>query len=108
MEDKRRFRRVAFKGPVQFRTKSQGEPAACVAYDLSERGIRLNSSDFIPAREEMVLTLQMDFGVQIDLPGRVIWVQRVPHAENYHIGLEFVQPADNQVLHELQEYIESH
>lgn len=109
MEDKRRFRRIPFREPVQFRSKDHAEPAGCVAYDLSERGIRLNSQNFIAVKEELALTLQMDFGTQIDVQGRVVWVQRVPHAEYYQVGLEFPPgSAEPQAFTELQEYIQSH
>ena len=97
MEDKRRFRRVAFREPVQFRTKAHSEPEGCVACDLSEVGIRLSSPNFIPIKEEIALTFRVDDGNQIDFNGRVVWVQRVPHSEYYQLGLEFAPPqADNQ------------
>ena len=109
MEDKRRFRRVPFKEPVQFRTKDYLEPVGCVAHDISERGIRISSQDFIPLKEEVDLTLQMDFGIQVDVQGRVVWVQRVPHAEYYQVGLEFFSQQSNaRVFEELQEYIQSY
>ena len=109
MEDKRRFRRITFKEPVQFRTRGHSEPEGCVGCDLSEVGIRLYSHNFIPIKEEMALTLQVDAEKQIDLQGRVVWVQRVPHSEYYQLGLEFAsQQPDNQSQKKLQEYIQSH
>jgi hypothetical protein len=109
MEDKRRFRRIPFKEPVQFRIKEQAESAGCIAFDLSERGIRLTNQDFIPIRKEVTLTLQMDSGLQFDVQGQVVWIQRVPHSEYYQLGLEFSsQQADQKVFEELQEYLQAH
>ena len=109
MEDKRRSRRINFREAVQFQTKSYIEPAGCLACDLSESGIKLNNNGFIAPNEEMSLTLQLAWGNQINLQGRVVWVQRVPHSEYYQMGLEFAtRPVDSPNLEKLKEYVQSH
>ena len=108
MEEKRRFKRVPFKEPVQFRTPSQMEPGACLACDLSEVGIRLNSDKFIPLQERMALTLQVGAGNPINVQGHVAWIQRVPHSDYYQMGLAFDPDTDDRSLKVLQEYIQSH
>ena len=107
MENKRQSLRIPYREAVQFLTPGQSEPEACLACDLSEGGIRLNSFKFIPLHEKMALTLQVDTGNPIDVQGRVVWVQRVPHSEYYQVGLVFDPPPANEALEELQEYIQS-
>ena len=104
MLEKRRFRRIAYKEPVQFRVPGQAEPEGCLACDLSEVGIRFNSHKFIPLQERMAITLEGNINIQ----GQVMWVQRVPHSEYYQVGLAFDPDTDDQSLKELQEYIQSH
>ena len=108
MLEKRRFRRIAYKEPVQFRVPGQAEPEGCLACDLSEVGIRLNSHKFIPLQERMAITLPVNDEDAIDIQGQVVWVQRVPHSEYYQVGLAFDPDTDDQSLKELQEYIQSH
>ena len=108
MEDKRRFTRISYKHAVQYRTPGQSEPEACLACDLSEVGIRLNSFRFIPLKERMALTLDLDTDTPVNVQGQVIWVQRVPHSEYYQLGLAFDPDTDDRALQELQEYVQSH
>lgn len=108
MEEKRRFKRITFREPVQFRTPGQMESASCLACDLSEVGIRLNSDKFIPLRERMAITLQMYTKNPVNFQGHVAWIQRVPHSEYYQLGLAFDPDIDDQSLRMLQEYIQSH
>jgi hypothetical protein len=108
MEDKRRFTRIPFKEAIQYRTPGQSEAEACIACDLSEVGIRLNSFRFIPLRERMALTVQLDQEAPITVQGHVIWVQRVPHSEFYQVGLAFDPDTNDETLHELQKYIQTH
>jgi|SRR3989338_5128799 len=105
MENKRRFTRIPYKEAVQFRTQGQFESEVCIACDISEGGIRLNSFRFIPVKEKLALTLPVDPYNPVDIQSEVVWVQRVPHSEYYQVGLAFEPQAS---LPELQEYIQSH
>ncbi len=91
--DKRRFPRIRFEGPVHYHMKEQPRFGGCLARDISEGGIKLNFSDFVPLYSEMALKVQLENDPRVvDMPGKVVWVKQVPFSDRYRIGIEFDHP----------------
>ena len=61
-----------------------------MAFDLSEGGLRFRAEDFIGLNTEVFCDIPLEGEQTVRMTGRIMWVQKVPHAENYHVGLEFV------------------
>lgn len=111
--EQRQYVRIPFREPVGFRMRGPKGFGGCLAYDLSENGIRINFDQFVPLHSNM--DFQMQFGNNPELfnvKGRVVWVQKVPHSERYQVGLQF-EDADvfvqsQQKIHEYIQFIRSH
>ncbi len=89
--DNRKFPRVVFDRALRFKGKSAGLAYGRVARDLSQGGIRFNSDEFFPLGGSLAVQVQLADGERLfDLEGKVGWVRKQPHAEGYHVGLEFV------------------
>ena len=115
MSDKRKFQRVDFRKPVQYRVLDGQDPgilpalfyAGTVSCDLSEGGIRFRCEGFIPLQAVVAVVLDLDKEILCEVEGRVAWIQKVPHAESYLLGLEFLDSTENKVaVRRLHQYVE--
>ncbi len=88
-QEKRRFARVSFREPVQFKAAKDTVFSGSLAYDISEEGLRFQTDNFIPLNESLMLELKLDIEKSLSLHGKVIWVQMVPHSDRYQIGVKF-------------------
>ena len=88
-QEKRRFTRVSFREPVQFKAPKDAEFSGSLAYDISEEGLRFQTDNFIPLNESLILELQLSTQNSLSLHGKVMWVQMVPHSDRYQIGVKF-------------------
>ena len=99
----RKFQRMEFREAVncQLPLKTLGQEGfpsisgGCLSCDLSGGGIQLRTECFIPLRAEVTLDFYLGNESPVALEGRVVWAQKVPHAENYRIGVEFVESQQN-------------
>ena len=90
----RRFTRVPFKRAVRFSTPSSPRSDAHIAQDLSQGGLRMLSSEFIPVHSLLSIQIQLKERERVmDVQGRVVWVRYNPMTETYQMGLEFVRDA---------------
>jgi len=114
VSDKRKFKRVEFKEPVQYRVLGCDMPdflpasfySGTVSCDLGEGGIKFRSEKFIPIRALLAVEMTVAGGDMLALEGQVAWIQKIPHAESYFLGLEFVDSAENQsAIRQLRQYI---
>ena len=108
MEERRRSTRAVFREALEYRTQDRENLIGSVGYDISEGGVRFQSDDFIPLHAPLFIRMALSPNQSIDLHGRVVWVQMVPHSERYHIGLEF-DDSDSMVYSKklIREYIKS-
>ena len=98
MDDKRIFRRIPFRNPVRFDSQkdvlvdggSKTLKGGCVGCDLSKGGMQSNVTTFIPLNTSLLLNFSVEPRESIAIEGKVVWVQKAPSAENYRIGLQFV------------------
>jgi PilZ domain. len=103
----RRFTRVPFKRAVRFSTPNSERSDSHIAQDLSQGGLRMLSSEFIPVHSLVSIQIQLkDREKVMDVQGRVVWVRYNPMTETYQMGLEF---ADNAAFQRamISEFIQS-
>lgn len=92
IEDKRVAKRVLFKEAVRYELKDPAYFKGCVAYDLSESGVRLRLTEFLPLHTEVIMNTRLENGQVIECMGRIVWISQIPFSEHYQAGIEFVQP----------------
>ena len=105
--DSRRFTRVPFKRPVRFSAFNSSQTVSHIAQDLSQGGLRMLSSEFIPVNSLVGIQIQLkDREMVMDVQGRVVWVRYNPMTETYQMGLEFADDAAFQRMM-ISEFIRS-
>jgi len=112
--EKRRFRRIDFRKPLEFHTVEycDGQPnlreVATVSCDLSEAGLRFYARDFLPLGQEMTLSFSLAEDRTFRVPGKVVWTQKIPHGEMFQAGISFTYQKAGMtgVRKELQQYID--
>jgi len=108
MDEKRSFKRINYREPVLYRLLFDQPDIGCVGYDISAGGIRCTVNDFIPLGKEIQLTVHLTRDDLVALTGRVVWVKRLAHGENYQVGLRFVETNGIDPIKErLADYIEA-
>lgn len=88
--EKRNFRRARFSEAVNYSVKGHYLSGGCVGKDLSEGGLRINLSEFLPVHSEVSLLIRLNSRTTLECNGRVIWIEKSPHMERYEAGLEFL------------------
>jgi len=116
VSEQRKYKRIEFKEPVQYRILDGIPQTAAgtiffegtVSCDLSEGGIKFRVEDFIPLKAVVVVVVSLRDQPLLEIEGRVAWVQKIPHAENYLLGLEFVTSRENALaFKKLRHYIDN-
>lgn len=95
LADNRKFPRAEFREAVAYRFPENSVFNGSVGYDLSQGGVRFRTEDFLPHDAQVVVNLQLKIDQEATLDARVVWVQKVPHAEIYQVGCEFLENRDN-------------
>jgi len=103
----RRFgSRINFRGAVEVLLTDSPEPRGCVGCDLSESGIRLNLTDFLPINKEVSFKIHLADEKVVDCRGRVVWVKKSPFADRYEAGLTLIEEEPNLISKfELRQFI---
>ncbi|HPN57169.1 MAG TPA: PilZ domain-containing protein [Candidatus Omnitrophota bacterium] len=104
MFEKRRYKRIVFREAIEFHVLPGG-PAGhgvplpsfggCLSWDLSEGGLRFRAYSFIPLNTDLSVEFSIDHDQSVTLIARVVWVQKLPHSEQYNLGLEFAKTPQN-------------
>jgi len=102
--EKRRYKRIVFREAIEFHVLPGG-PAGhgvplpsfggCLSWDLSEGGLRFRAYSFIPLNTDLSVEFSIDHDQSVTLIARVVWVQKLPHSEQYNLGLEFAKTPQN-------------
>ncbi|MBF0388106.1 MAG: PilZ domain-containing protein [Candidatus Omnitrophica bacterium] len=88
--DHRKFKRVPFKRPVKSKMINVEIYAGNLAYDISQGGIRINSSEFVAKGAHVILQVQLDMqGRLLELAGEVVWIRELPYSGGFQLGLQF-------------------
>src|SRR3569623_606693 len=104
MENKRRFLRFSFSEPVGYHKEGQ-TPEGSLSEDISEAGIKLNVSQFVPLNTVLELAIQLPGHVGvIPTHGKVVWIREVPYRDDaWEMGVE-LEP-NQQFSSAVQDYI---
>ncbi len=87
--EKRRYRRIQLRHPVQFQSQNATLAGGSLSCDLSEGGARVDTYDFLPLGTELTLQIRLAVEKIVEYVGRVVWVRKIPFADRYQVGLEF-------------------
>lgn len=107
MENKRRYPRFSFSEPVGY----QGDGRileGSLAEDISQTGIKLSVSQFIPLNTLLELHIQLPNQVEVvAVQGKVVWIREIPYRDDaWEIGLH-IQP-NEAFSSAIQDYISLH
>ena len=100
VNERRQFGRVDFREPIQFRIGEQ-KIIGCLAQDISDGGIKVNSFEFLPLNTEIQLNIQLKDEDAADLAGKVVWIQQVPFSDQFQIGVKFLADKESPKTQEL-------
>ena len=93
MENRRQHPRFSFNEPVGYQKLGEDSPVeGSVAEDISQTGLKLSVSEFIPLNTVLELQIQLPGQSQL-LPARakVVWVKEVPHQDDrWELGLQLI------------------
>lgn len=104
-EERRRYPRFNTHLPVRFQLKKQSSKFGYTSSkDISEGGIRLILNEFLRPKTEILLETII-LGRVVDPEAVIVWSQRIPHSDDYQIGLEFSR-VDTLERQKLKEYID--
>ena len=90
--ERRSFVRVPLDAAVRAEPipQSPNRVLQLISEDLSEGGARLSSPEFLPVDSRVLMDLDPPRPDEpIRAMGRVVWVERVPYAAQWRVGLEF-------------------
>ncbi len=91
-KERRQFPRFDFREAVEYKIDSTRHSGGCLAQDISEGGLKVNVSDFVPLGTEINVKVYLGpspISRAVDAVAEVVWVQRVPFSDRYWLGLEF-------------------
>jgi len=87
--EKRRYRRIELRQPIQFQSQSSPLGGGSLSCDLSEGGVRVDMFDFLPLGTELTLQVRLAPEKIVEYVGRVVWARKYPFADRYQVGVEF-------------------
>ena len=91
VDERRNFHRFHRTQAVQLQFKDPSQFGGSLSCDLSEGGIRVHLSDFIPLNTEVALQIKLADESLVECPCRVAWVEKNRFSDRYQAGLEFVE-----------------
>ncbi len=105
--ERRRWTRLRSHLPVRFQDLRTQRFVETLSKDLSAGGVRCLTHEFLPASRELIVEISLYRATPpVKARARVAWIQQVPHADQYCVGLEFLQ-IPKALQDEIQTYIES-
>ncbi len=103
--DKRQYPRHPFKQAVKYQIGEYSCPDGSLSKDLSQGGICLTVSQFVPVKGCVVLYLQRSQESKvIVVKGTVNWIKMLPESDRYQIGVHF-EGLDESVQREVNNII---
>lgn len=88
-DEKRKFKRINFREPVQLCEKDLMHTRGTLSCDLSEGGVRVVTNDFIPLDMEFIVTIPMHREGYIECPAKVVWINELRYSERFQAGIMF-------------------
>lgn len=107
-EERRLARRITFKDAVRYQLKDPAHFGGTVAYDLSESGLRMRLTEFLPLGTEVIVDIKLRNSQVVECRGRIVWISQIPYSDQYQAGVEF---ADPEIIltekHKIREMVEA-
>lgn len=102
LEEKRRFKRVDFNLPVQY--KNLRAPAdlssGSVSRNLSEGGVCFKSNKFVSLACRLVVEITLPASPKpIKAISKVAWIRKVPSSDQYELGNQFLEITKEDKAH---------
>ena len=69
---------------------------SAVVKNLSQGGIRLQVTDFIPTNSRLQVFLHLPDQQTMELRIQPTWIAEIPHLNRYELGARFVEMSENQ------------
>jgi hypothetical protein len=89
MPEQRRYSRMNFSEPVNYRRIPGQEPEGCLACDYSPGGMQFVSQKFFSLNTRLFMDFMSPTREFLQIAGKVVWIRRVPHLESYQYGVSF-------------------
>ena len=92
--------------PVRYQDIGTQRYTETLSNNLSAGGVQCVTYEFLPTAREFLLEISLYRATPaVKARARVAWIQKVPHADQYRVGLEFLQLPDH-LRHTFNTYIE--
>jgi len=104
--ERRIAKRIILTEPVRYQLKDPRHFGGGLSCDISEGGVRITLSEFVPLGSEFSLQINLANGRMIEGLARVVWIQKSSIMDRYEAGLEFLDPSESNS--EISRYIESY
>ena len=91
-ESKRKFERAQCEIDSSFKSLEQSSRpvSETVVHDISERGIRFRSGDFIPVNHRLLFKINIPNHKTSEALARPAWIREIPSINQYDVGAEFI------------------
>lgn len=94
IEERRRFQRVAFNLPLQYRNlrKISENYVGSLTRDICEGGVRFKSNEFISLACRLVVEITLPtLPKPIRAISKVAWIKKIPAGDEYELGNQFLE-----------------
>ena len=106
--NRRITKRVRFSDSVRFEQIEAPQFGGSIGLDLSENGIRMRFSDYVPIGTELSLQIKLPSHEIIECLGKVVWIKKYPYSDQYQAGVQFESPENLfDSKEKIHHYIES-
>lgn len=102
IEERRRFQRVAFNLPLQYKNlRKIGESyAGSLSKDIGEGGVRFKSNEFISLACRLVVEITLPTLTKpIKAISKVAWIKKIPTSDEYELGNQFLEMTKDDKHH---------
>ena len=105
MANQRQYPRFPFRQAVGYQM-GEAPSSGSLSGDISEGGLRLTVSEFIPLHTIVRLNIRLTDPVRVvPAKGKVVWVREDPQAERFDVGIAFI--VDHDTGPALRDYVSS-
>ena len=94
--ERRRWPRLSSHVPVRYQDIATHRYTETLSNNLGGGGVQCVTHEFLPASRELLLEISLYRATPpVKARARVAWIQKVAHADQYRVGLEFLQLPDD-------------
>jgi len=102
VKERRRFGRINARVPLQFKDIQRPIEIynGTLTKDISEGGVRFTSNDFLSIFTRLFVEVSVpSFSRPIKAISKVAWIQKQPRANQYIVGLQFLDMTEEDRKH---------